>query len=144
MTVEAHMVKKVVNPLSSKRKFVSRIERHGLFNSRHFEQLFDVLVEAGIVPKEEITSEKWLEIFKEYKHKISNSKKVIEYLKEESELKENIVKLINDYYQTNFVDSLISSNSGTIRKPSIPLLFCLKELPQWDNKVDINNIYFRA
>ena len=135
---------KMKDPLSSKRKFVSRIERHGLFNSRHFEQLFDVLVESGIVPKEEITSEKWFEIFKEYKHKISNSKKIIEYLKEESELKENIVKLINDYFQTNYDDSLISSNSGTIRKPSIPLLFCLKELPKWDNKIGKEEIHFRA
>jgi hypothetical protein len=132
------------DPKRSQRKFVSRIERHGLFNSRHFEQLFDVLVEIGIVPKEEITSEKWLEIFIEHENKISNSKKVIEYLKEESELKENIIKFINDYYQVNFVDSLISSHSGTIRKLSIPLLFCLKELPQWDNNVSAEKIHFRA
>lgn len=135
---------RVQNPKSPKRKYVSRIERHGIFNSGHFRQLFDILIEIGITPKENISSEKWLEIFKEHKQRIGNSDNIIEYLKEESELKETILKFINDYFQNNFIDTIISSHSGTIRKPSIPLLFCLKELPQWDNKVGIENIYFRA
>jgi hypothetical protein len=132
------------DPMRPQRKYVSRIERHALFNSRHFQQLFDVLVEIGIVPKEEIPSEKWLKIFKEYKNEISNSDKVIEYLKEESELKEIILKFVNDYYQINYLDSLIASHAATIRKPSIPLLLCLKELPIWDTKINIDDIYFRA
>lgn len=135
---------RVQNPKSPKRKYVSRIERHGIFNSGHFRQLFDVLIEIGITPKENISSEKWLEIFKEHKQKIGNSDNIIEYLKEDSELKETILKFINDYFKNNFNDKIISSHSGTIRKPSIPLLLCLKELPQWDNKVGIEDIYFRA
>ncbi|WP_191861042.1 hypothetical protein [Hanstruepera ponticola] len=129
------------NPL---RKYVSRIERHALFNSGHFQQLFDVLIEIGIVPKEHISFDKWIEIFTNNKHKISNSDKVIEYLKEDSELKDIILKFIDDYYQINYVDTTISSPSATVRKPSIPLLLCLKELPHWDNVIDMNNIHFRA
>jgi hypothetical protein len=132
------------DPKRAQRKYVSRIERHGLFNSHHFQQLFDILIEIGIVPKEEIPPSKWLEVFKVHKHKISNSDKVIEYLNEESELKEIILKFINDYYHSNFIGSLISSHSGTIRKPAIPLILCLKELPQWDTQIDIDDIHFRA
>ncbi|MGJ8735384.1 hypothetical protein [Zobellia laminariae] len=132
------------DPKSPQRKYVSRIERHGLFNSHHFQQLFDVLVEIGIVPKEEISPEKWLEIFRENKHKINNSDKILDYLREDSELKEIILKFINDYYLNHFDYSIISSHSGTIRKPSIPLLFCLKELPQWDDVVGSDEIHFRA
>lgn len=134
----------IQEPENKQRKYVSRIERHGLFNSRHFRQLFDVLIDIGIAPKEYISAEKWLEIFQVHKNKIGNSNIIIDYLKEDSELKETLLKFINDYYQNNFTDSIISSSSGNIRKPSIPLLFCLKELPQWDNKIEIKNIYFRA
>lgn len=131
-------------PKSPQRKYVSRIERHGVFNSRHFQQLFDVLIEEGITPHEEISPDIWLKIFKKYNHKISNANEVIGYLEEDSELKDIILKFINDYYQENFIDSSISSPSGTIRKPSIPLLFCLRELPKWDNKISREEIYFRA
>lgn len=134
----------VQDPKSQQRKYVSRIERHGIFNSGHFRQLFDVLIEIGIAPKENISADKWLEIFKEHKKRIGNSENIIEYLKEDSGLKEAILKFINDYYQNNFTDAIISSHSGTIRKPSIPMLFCLKELPLWDNKLVTEDIYFRA
>ncbi|WP_432671112.1 hypothetical protein [Flavobacterium sp. SM2513] len=134
----------IQDPKSKQRKYVSRIERHGIFNSGHFRQLFDVLIEIGIAPKENISAEKWLEIFIGNKKRIGNAENIIEYLKEDSGLKDTILKFINDYYQNNFNDSIISSHSGTIRKPSIPLLFCLKELPLWDNKVVTEDIYFRA
>ncbi|WP_409416306.1 hypothetical protein [Flavobacterium sp. PS2] len=134
----------IQEPKNKQRKYVSRIERHGLFNSYHFRQLFNVLIDIGITPKENIFAEKWLEIFKENKKRIGNSEIIIDYLKEDSELKETLLKFINDYYQNNFIDSIISSNSGNIRKPCIPLLFCLKELPRWSSKIEIENIYFRA
>jgi hypothetical protein len=134
----------IQDPKSKQRKYVSRIERHGIFNSGHFRQLFDVLIEIGIVPKENISAEKWLFIFKNHKKRIGNSENIIEYLKDDSELKEAILKFINDYYQNNFNDAIISSHSGNVRKSSIPLLFCLKELPLWDNKVATEDIYFRA
>lgn len=134
----------IQEPKNKQRKYVSRIERHGLFNSHHFRQLFNVLIDIGITPKENIFAEKWLEIFLENKKRIGNSEIITEYLKDDSELKETLLKFINDYYQNNYIDSIISSNSANIRKPCIPLLFCLKELPQWSNKVEIENVYFRA
>lgn len=134
----------IQEPKNSQRKYVSRIERHGLFNSQHFRQLFNVLIDIGITPKQHIYAEKWLKIFEENKRRISNSEIIIDYLKEESGLKNTLLKFINDYYLNNYVDSIISSNSGNTRKPCVPLLFCLKELPQWSNKIETDNVYFRA
>jgi hypothetical protein len=53
-------------PKSKQRKYVSRIERHGIFNSGHFRQLFDVLIEMEYSQRKYFCG-KWLEIFKENK-----------------------------------------------------------------------------
>lgn len=130
------------NPLNPQRKYVSRIERHALFNSHKFDQIIDLLIDDGYQPKKTLSFQEWTLFFTKYESKANFISPILKYLKDDSPLRNSIVNFLNEYCRNNITDETITTNSAKYRRPPVPLRLCLKLgfLPG----IPIKKLYWRA
>lgn len=131
------------NPNSKQRKYVSRIERHSLFNSTQFTVIIDLLITEGARPENALSPFEWVLFFKKNKEKISQSTLILEYISDDSPLQNSVVTFLNNYLKQHFTNDSISSEKGIERKPPLRLKLCFKSIPVWPDD-PIETIYYRA
>jgi hypothetical protein len=129
------------DPKNAKRCYVSRIERHSLFNSKQFSVIIDYLISDGYRPESILSVEEWIVFFK--KHKIPKSELIIEYLSDESKLQISVLSFLNSYLKSHFDDETIASDQNKYRVPPVKLKVCIKSLPLFPND-PIEDFYLRA
>lgn len=129
------------DPKNAKRCYVSRIERHSLFNSKQFSVIIDYLISEGYRPESILSVEEWIIFFK--KHKIPKSELIIEYLSDDSKLQFSVLNFLNGYLKSHFDDETIASDQNKYRVPPIKLKVCIKSLPLFPND-PIEDFYLRA
>jgi hypothetical protein len=131
------------NPKSKQRKYVSRLERHSLFNSRQFTIIIDLLIADGARPENILSPHDWISFFKKHKEIISQATLILEYISEGSPLQNSVVSFLNNYLKQHFTSESIASEKGIERKPPLRLKLCFKSIPTWPED-PIENIYYRV
>ncbi|BDS09569.1 hypothetical protein [Aureispira anguillae] len=131
------------NPNNSNRKYVSRIERHSLFNSSQFSRIIDLLIDDGFIVGKVISKTEWCTFFGKHPNKLKKSQLILKYLTEEGPLQISIVKFLNSYCRQHYTAKTLSSEKAEFRTPPIPLRLCIDRLPSWPND-PISEFYFRA
>lgn len=129
------------DPKNKNRKYVSRIERHALFNFRQFTSIIDSLISRGYRPDSILTKEDWINFFAETNQFKSGT--ILEYISDESSLQDSVIAFLNSYLKTHYTEKTIGSEKSQYRNPPINLSLCIKSIPDWP-KDPINHIYFRA
>ena len=130
------------NPLNLQRRYVSRIERHALFNSNKFEAVIDFLIDDGYRPGIVLTLVEWIIFFKKHESKAPYLSNILNYISEESPLQSSIVKYLNNYCENHFTSDSISTNSAQYRRPTTPLRLCIT-LDVFPNR-PVKDLYYRA
>ena len=131
------------NPNNSQRKYVSRIERHSLFNSRQFSQIIDVLIEYGYGPDSQIDKEDWITFFSANQEKLPRAGIILDYISNESPFQNTVIAFLNSYLSQHFTEGVIASEKGEFRTPPIPLKICIESLPAWQGD-SVEQLSFRA
>ena len=126
-----------------KRKYVSRLERHALFNSKRLRDLVDLLIDNGYRPESILTADDWRKFFSIHRDSFGKSRTILDYLEEKSPLLSSMVGFLNSYISSHFTADTIGSVNSTYRSPPVPLKLCIASLPQWPND-PIERFYFRA
>jgi hypothetical protein len=129
------------DPKNQKRKFVSRIERHSLFNSKQFQTIIDSLISEGYQPESILSVGEWLDFFNKYD--LPNAGLIKEYISDGSTLQSSVIGFLNSYLKTHFDDTTIASQQNEFRVPPIKLKVCIESLPIWPDD-PIQNIFLRA
>lgn len=127
------------DPKSTQRRYVSRIERHSLFNNKQFATIIDSLISEGYRPESILSVEEWLDFFNKYD--VPKARKITEYISEGSPLQNSVLAYLNSYLKTHFDESTIASEQNKFRRPPIKLKVCIESLPLWpDDPIDKVNL----
>lgn len=129
------------DPKNSRRCYVSRIERHSLFNSRQFAIIIDFLISEGYRPESILSVEDWLNFFNKYD--VPKADLIKEYISDGSKLQISVLGFLNSYLKTHFDEGTIASEQNKFRVPPIKLKVCIESLPLWPND-PIERVYLRA
>ena len=131
------------NPKSKQRKYVSRIERHSLFNSKQFTIIIDLLIADGFRPETYINPQNWISFFKKHAQKITQSVLILEYISDGSPLQSSVVAFLNNYLKNHFTNESIASERGIERTPPLKLKICFKSIPMWPED-PIEEVFYRV
>jgi len=115
------------NPKNTTRRYVSRIERHSLFNSKQFTTIIDYLISEGYRPESILSIEEWFAFFNKYD--VPKAEIIKEYISDGSSLQSSILRFLNSYIKTHFDETTIASEKNTFRVPPIKLKVCIQSLP---------------
>lgn len=129
------------DPENTQRRYVSRIERHSLFNSKQFAIIIDYLISEGYRPESILSVEDWLDFFDKYD--VPKASLIKEYISAESPLQSSVLAFLNSYLRTHFDETTIASERNTFRVPPIKLKVCIESIPVWPDD-PINNVHLRA
>lgn len=117
------------NPKNTQRCYVSRIERHSLFNSKQFATIIDYLISEGYRPESILSVEEWLDFFNKYD--VPKASVIKEYISDGSPLQSSVLAFLNNYLKAHFDETTIASEQNKFRVPPIKLKVCIKSLPLW-------------
>jgi hypothetical protein len=134
---------KLHNPRNLNRIYVSRIERHALFNINQFRRVVDLLISDGFRSNTNVEIGEWIIFFEKHRNEIRNSGSILEFLKDDSSLREVVYSFLTNYLKKYFTEETISSESGTFRIPPKLLKLCIRQLPQWPRE-PVDEFYFRV
>lgn len=114
--------------LKAQKKYVSKLTLHTLFSIEQLDTLLSVIGRYEIVQGEAISNEQWIKIIWENQGKIRKSKLLLEYLQEESEIREMLFRELNDYFLKNFRhDNYQTRRSGyTVACPVLMVVTLLR------------------
>lgn len=129
------------DPKNTKRCYVSRIERHSLFNSKQFATIIDYLISEGYRPESILSLEEWLDFFNKYD--VPKAGLIKEYISDGSRLQSSVLGFLNGYLKTHFDEATIASEKNKFRVPPIKLKLCIKSLPLWPDD-PIEKVCLRA
>ena len=117
------------DPKNTQRCYVSRIERHSLFNSKQFATIIDSLITAGYRPESILSVEEWLDFFNKYD--VPKASVIKEYISDGSPLQSSMLAFLNNYLKAHFDETTIASEQNKFRVPPIKLKVCIESLPLW-------------
>ncbi len=131
-------------PKNNNRKYVTRLERHAIFNSNQFSAIIDNLISDGYRPESTLSKQDWVNFFTKHIENILKAKTILEYISDGSSLENSILGYLNAYLKQHFTNDSISSENGNYRTPATKLKICIKQLPEiWDDPT-IDDVYFKA
>ena len=129
------------DPKNSRRCYVSRIERHSLFNYKQFTLIIDFLITEGYRPESILSVEEWLDFFNKYD--VPKANVIKEYISNGSPLQSSVLSFLNSQLKKYFDDTTIASEQNKFRAPPIKLVVCIESLPQWPDE-PVVRLHLRA
>lgn len=129
------------DPKNTKRCYVSRIERHSLFNSKQFAKIIDSLISEGYRPESILSVQEWLDFFNKYD--VPKASVIKEYISDGSPLQSSVLAFLNNYLKAHFDETTIASEQNKFRVPPLELKVCIESLPLWPDE-PVDRIFLRA
>ena len=129
------------DPKNTQRRYVSRIERHSLFNSKQFAIIIDSLISEGYRPESILSVNEWLDFFSKYD--VPKASLIKEYISDGSPLQNSVLAFLNSSLKAHFDEATIASEQSKYRVPPIKLEVCIKSLPLWPDD-PVESVYLRA
>lgn len=129
------------DPKNIQRCYVSRIERHSLFNSKQFATIIDSLISEGYRPESILSVQEWLDFFNKYD--VPKASLIKEYISDGSPLQSSVLAFLNNYLKAHFDETTIASEQNKFRVPPIELKVCIESLPRWPDE-PVDRVYLRA